>query len=255
MKRFLFRLTLVLILPFAPVSAEEENGEAAADLAPWQQAFLNLPQEDRERYALLVRDARELFQQKRIFETIEKLRDAETIFDKSPDVQNLLGACQVEFRAFDKARAHFERAAELAPGNPSVMFNIAELAFVSREWQRAEELLSEVLEQLEGEEGQIQMNRLIEFKLLLTKLKLGKEEQAREMAGKYDLFDDTPYPYYALAAIHFHEDERRAAQAELARAERIFRNPAILAPWQDTMMEFGYVRSFFGGPQEASTGD
>jgi hypothetical protein len=33
----------------------------------------------------------------------------------------------------------------------------------------------------------------------------------------------------------------------MARGGRIFQNPAILSPWQDTLMEFGYIKGFFGG--------
>ena len=30
-------------------------------------------------------------------------------------------------------------------------------------------------------------------------------------------------------------------------ANRIFQDPNILAPWQDTLVEYGYIKSFYGG--------
>jgi hypothetical protein len=30
-------------------------------------------------------------------------------------------------------------------------------------------------------------------------------------------------------------------------AGRVFANPAVIAPWQDTLIEFGYIESFYGG--------
>lgn len=248
----LLPLLFLLSLPLAHAQDEatQEPAESAESvpLAPWQQDFLNLPEAKRVDFARHLNEARELFQQKRIFETMDKLHEARAIFADSPDVENLLGACQVEFRNFDDATAHFERSLELAPGNASVLFNIGEVAFVTKQWEKSEKILGEVLALMpEGNSAQLQMVRLVEFKLLLTKLKLGKMDEAREMAAKYDYFDDSPFHYYAKAAIAYLEDDTLTAESEIARAGRIFRNPAILAPWQDTLMEFGYIKSFFGG--------
>jgi len=246
------RLILLLSIVLCPLGLSAQEEEAPKeDLAPWMQKFSNLPNEKRKEFAQHLQKAREFFAQKRIFETIDELNKADAVFPDSPDIANMKGACQVEFRSFDKAMEHFNKAKSLAPDNANVEFNIAEVYFVTKQWAEAASALERVLGILEaGEEDNLMMARLIEFKIMLCKIKLGKVEEAREMAAKYDFLDDSPYPYYAEAAIAFHDEELIKAEAELARARRIFRNPAVLSPWQDTLMEFGYIKSFFGGDLE-----
>lgn len=242
------RAILICLLPLAVLRAQEA-AEPAQDLLPFQEEFLNLPQEKREDFQKKLGEAQRLFGQKRVFEALDKITEAEAIFTDSPDLMNLKGACQVEFRNFDKAMECFKKADELAPGQITILFNIAELNFVTKEWAEAEKNLTAILaktgEDLSG--GSLQMARLIEFKLLLAKIKLGKMEEAAEMATQYSYLDDSPYPYYAEAAIEFAKGNDIKAEAAMARGTRVFQDPAILSPWQDTMIEFGYIKGFFGG--------
>lgn len=247
------RLVAACLVSFYPLAAQE-TPEAApkAESNVHQQAFLNLPQKEREDFSNIFTEAQRLFSQKRIFEALDKLADAEKIFADHPDLHNLRGACQVEFRAFDKAMEHFRKADELQPGSPNIIFNIGEIQFVTKDWKACEETFTRVLDMVKDDPKQLPLARLVEFKILLSRLKLGKEAEATEMAGKYDFLDDSPYPYYAEAALHYHAGREIEAEAAIARATRIFQNPAILSPWQDTMIEFGYIKSFFGSLEEES---
>ncbi|GAA5482660.1 tetratricopeptide repeat protein [Haloferula sargassicola] len=242
-------LLAVLSLLLAPLHAQEPS-TTKEDLA-WVADFKNLPEEKRIEFAKELGKARELFAQKRIFETEEKLHDAQKIFADSPDVENLLGACKVEFRSFDDAMEHFKKADELSPDSPNVLFNIGEVYFVTKKWSEAEQTFRKVLEMIGDDEKQMQLQRLVEFKLMLSLIKLDKIDEAREMAEKYDEFDDSPYPYYAEAALAFNQGDELNAELALRRAQRIFRNPEMLNPWQDTLMEFGYLKSFIGAIPDA----
>jgi tetratricopeptide (TPR) repeat protein len=247
------RALLVCLLPLTALRAQEAAQPKQQELRPFQQEFLNLPQEKREEFAKKLTEAQRLFGQKRVFETLEKAGEASAIFPNSPDLLNLEGACQVEFRNFDKALALFKKADELAPGQASIVFNIGELNFVTKNWEAAEASLLKVLE-MTGKSpvgSDLQLARLVEFKLLLSQLKLGKSDEATKLAGKYDYLDDSPFPYYAEAALHFAGNREIEAEAAMQRAGRIFQDPAILAPWQDTMIEFGYIKGFFGGEDAA----
>ncbi|MEM9238037.1 MAG: tetratricopeptide repeat protein [Verrucomicrobiota bacterium] len=252
MKRLLsIVFSLALGAGILPAQDNADTGVSPdKELSQWEKDFLNLPEDRRNDFKKHVVKSRELFNQKRVFECIEELGKAKAIFPDSPDVENMLGACQVEFRAFDNAMTHFNRAIELEPKSASVLFNIAEILFVTKEWEDAEKAFEELIVAIDAEdkEGrQLMMRRLVEFKLLLTKIKLGKMDEAEKMAERYDHLDDSPYPYYAEAAIAYENEENLQAEMAMARAERIFRNPASIAPWKDTMMEFGYIKSFFGG--------
>lgn len=245
---------LISLLPLALLRAQESN-KPGRELRPDEQVFLNLPQEKRDDFVKKLGDAQRLFTGKRIFEALQMITEARAIYPDSPDLLNLQGACEVEFRDFDKALNSFKEADAVDPGNPDIVFNVAEVLFVKKDWDAAESAFSKALALIgkDPEGSRFQLSRLIEFKLLLCKIKLGKQAEAASMAEKYDYLDDSPYPYYAEAAIHFSEGRDLDAETTMARGGRIFQNPAILAPWQDTMIEYGYIKGFFGGDSDASS--
>lgn len=223
-----------------------QEAAPAPKLAPHQERFSNLPEAKRNEFIKLFNEAQKLFSEKRVFDTIAKLDDAEKIFSDSPEIANIRGACQVEFRNFDKARGYFEAARKAAPDDPSILFNIAEVDFVTKKYADAETKLVRILEISEKNKAQLQLSRLVEFKLMLCRIKLGKTEEAQKMAKKYDFLDDSPFPYYAEAALAFEAGKEVEGEAAIARAARIFADINILSPWQDTMIEIGYVKGFFG---------
>lgn len=245
--RFLLTSSLLtaLVLTIAPPLSAQEDEPARPDVPAWQMNFENLPPEDRQRYAELMMRASTLFNQKRIFEALNAANDAAAIFDSDPACMNLKGACYVEFRDFPTARDLFLKALALTPDNTSVLFNLAEMDFVTGQWEECHRRMGELLEVINPKA--IDMRRLVEFKLLLAKLKTNRVDEARELAGKYDFLDDTPFHYYASAALEYHDGDRTKAERWLGSARRVFRTPETLAPWQDTLIEFGYIKSFYGG--------
>ncbi len=231
-------------LAVATPSHAEEGEAQVQERSPAQEAFLNLPEEERMKFAELVNEAMRLFQQKRIFETLEQIHEAKRIFDGSPELMNLEASCYVEIRNFDRALEIYLKAEELSPGNPSIKFNIAEVYFVTKQWQEAHDRFTELLAEIPAEN--MALTRLVEFKIMLCKLRLGKEDEAYILANKYDFLDDSPFYYYAQAAMAFEADDALKAEEWLGICARIFRNPEILAPWQDTLVEFGHIKGFFG---------
>lgn len=244
-----------MLLSVVPAVAQQETPAApeqpaqqpaVKDLSPQQQRFLNLPEEKRIEYAKHYNEAARFFNQKRVFEAVDEIEKARAIFDESAATYNLLGSCYVELRNFDKAMEYFKKAQALDPANQSVRFNIAEVAFVSRQYQLAHDSLSALFKEIDPK--QIALSRLVEFKVLLCKLKIGQRDEAMLMAEKYDYLDDSPFYYCAHAAICFSEGNEVKAAEYLGMAARIFRDPAILSPWEDTLVEFGYIKSFYGDP-------
>lgn len=241
MKPFVF----LLLLSACPLFAQAPQNDATVEeLLPSQRAFLNLPEEQRKEFAKHFGEAARYFQQKRIFETLESLHEAEKIFDQSAELLNLRGSCYVEMRAFDKATEAFDAALKINPKNTSIRFNVAEVLFVTRQWQKSLDTFTEILGEIP--ENNTSLSRLVEFKMLLCKKKLGMGDEVVIMAEKYDYQDDSPYYYYAKAALAYEDEDLLQAEEWLARANRIFRDPNIIAPWQDTLVEFGYIKSFYG---------
>ena len=237
---------LFLLLLASPLlhAQDKPANPAVEDLLPSQKAFLNLPEEKREEFVKHFSEASRYFQQKRIFETLDSLDEAEKIFTDSSEVLNLRGSCYVEMRAFDKAMVAFDKALEINPNNTSIKFNVAEVLFVTKQWQEAHDTFEEIFKSIP--EGNMSLARLVEFKMLLCKKKLGMDAEVIALAEKYDYQDDSPYYYYAQAALAYEDGDLLKAEEWLARANRIFRDPNIIAPWQDTLVEFGYIKSFYG---------
>jgi hypothetical protein len=97
---------------------------------------------------------------------------------------------------------------------------------------------------------------LIEFKILLCKIKTDDISGAEDIVAKTDFLDDSPLFYFGKAALEYAKDNGVGAETWLARAGRIFRTDdgGLLAPWQDTLIEFGYIKSFYGGDLEVESG-
>lgn len=241
---------LLVLLISSPLFAQdgattiEAPAAASPDLSPNQKAFLNLPEKSREDFVKHLGEATRLFQQKRVFETLEELEKATKIFADSPEIHNLRGSCFVEMRAFDKALVEYQKAAAFTKDNPSIDFNIAEVYFCTKEWKKALEIFEKIIKNLPPEN--LALGRLVEFKILLCQKKLGMNAEAKALGDKYDFQDDSPFYYYAQAALEYDANNLVKAEEWLAMAGRVFQDPNVLAPWQDTLVEYGYIKSFYG---------
>ena len=51
-------------------------------------------------------------------------------------------------RSFDKALAEFDKAAALSKDNPSIEFNIGEVYFVTKQWQKSLDIFEKVMKLL-----------------------------------------------------------------------------------------------------------
>ena len=215
--------------------------------------FMALPEETRIEYNNNIRAAQQLYQQKRIFDAIQAIDALDKVYKGHPACLSLRAGCYVELRAFKKAYAIFEKLHALSPKSPNISFNLAELEFVMKNWEAAHQRFSDLLTILPASNKSL--THLSEFKLLLCKLKTNRVDEARAMANKYGEWDDTPYYYYANAAVLFHDGKDEEAKKVLRNALFIWRDKAQLSAWQDTMIEVGYVRSLYGDDQSSQVNE
>ena len=240
---------LAMLLPASAQTkappADSKNGPPVEDLQPNQKAFLNLPEERRKEWLKHLTEANRIFQQKRIIETSEELDKAAAIFKDSAELHNLRGSCYVEMRAFEKALVEFRQALEFAKDNANIEFNIGEVYFVTKQWPKCVDMFGKVLKDIPPDKS-LDLRRLVEFKIRLAQLKLGKLDEAKVIAAKYDDLDDSPFYYYAQASMAFEKNDQIKAEEWLQMAARIFRDPNATAPWRDTITEYGYIKSVYG---------
>lgn len=255
--------------PSAP-AIESTADEKKSNVNPrYQQAidaFSNLPEEKRVAFIKKRNEAGVLFQNKRIFEALEATRELIEIFPDDPQVINLRGACYVELRDFPKATEQFELSKSITGPSFNVMFNLGEVAFVAEKWTEALDQFKATLEL--APEKVTQMRRLVEFKIMLCELALGKDAslseeerkkystEAHRMAKLYDHTDDSPYYYYANAAINYSEDNKDEGLKWLNKGRRVYSaNAQQIASWEDTLTEYGYIKSYYGNDNAHKEGE
>jgi hypothetical protein len=246
----LILLCLAAVAPAQVAPPGEEKSNKAPELTETQKEFTNLPEQQRKDFFKHLKEAERLFNQKRIFECISEVRESSKIFNKSSEVYNLLGSCYVEFRDFDKARELFNKADQISPNQATILFNIAEMEFVTHNWKSCLEKMNRTLKLLPKQD--VITRRLVEFKIMLCHIALGDQEEANKMAERYDpLEDDSPYYYYAQASLCYRDKDVVKAEEWYQMANRVFQNSGMLSAWQDTLIEFGYIASFYGGNADA----
>ena len=243
MKKPHFRALVALALAtFTPLMAREAPAE---DSPAWRNKLLNLAPTEKKKFDGHFMKALGFYGQKGIFESLNEIAEAEKIYKEHPDTLTLKGLCYLEFRAFKIARENFVAALALSPKSADIITNIAELDFVTKNWASCEKNLNEAL--LLTNEKEMQVTRLIEFKLLLAKIKLNKTEEVETLSKKYGSDDDSPFHYYAQATMAYEREDREKAEEWLGISRRVFRMPALLALWQDTLVSYGHIPSFYGG--------
>ena len=232
------------------VAPSDEKSKKLSELSASQKEFTNLPEQQRRDFFKHLKEAERLFNQKRIFECMSEVRESSKIFNKSSEVFNLLGSCYVEFRDFEKARELFTQADQITPNQATIIFNIGEMEFVTHNWKSCLEKMSQTIKLLPKQD--VITRRLVEFKIMLCHIALGDQQEANSMAERYDpLEDDSPYYYYAQAALCYRDKEIVKAEEWYQIANRVYQNSGMLSAWQDTLIEFGYIASFYGGNSDA----
>jgi len=243
----LLLLTLTVQFLYSPACIAQEE-KKPDPLVNFMQQFSNLPKKTRQEYHRKLIRVQNLFNQKRIFDTLEAIDELDKIFPNHPAALNIKGACYVELRAFEKADAVFKEVLRISPDNTNVQFNLAEVDFVTKNWESAYKRFKELIPRLpKKNKGMI---RLCQFKLLLCQLKTNRVKEAVALKDKFDIWDDSPFYYYSRAAILYNQDKKKEAEKMLRNARYVWKNDAALAPWQDTLIEYGYIRSFYGGDIE-----
>lgn len=254
----------------AEVEVAPEVKKKVAKAAILNNRFSNLPEQERRKYLTIRADAHRFFSNKRTFETLMALHEMRAIFEGDPVAYNLLGAIYVEFRDFPKARQTFIKAVDMAGEDPKVLFNLAELEFCDNQWASSIEHFQTLLKKIESQ-SDTDFARLVEFKIMLCKLALSKSDdksvtddqkkeylaEAKQLAHKYTYLLDSPYYYYANAALDFYEEDRSTASSWIITAKKVFsNNPGLVTSWDDTMVEFGYIEAHYGKHySESADGD
>ena len=243
-----------------PLTPEQKAAEAKKEIilqkkAQLNEKFSNLPKEQRIKYLKLRSKAGRLFSNKRTFEALLTIYQMQEIFPEDPAALNLLGAIHVDFRNFGFATKLFQKAIDMAGEDPKILFNIAELEFCSNHWEECIKKMKYVQKMLGDNESPLA--KIVLFKILLCHLGIAEDNRnnskiaashlkiAKDLAKKYDHMTDSPYFYYAKAALDYYNQDNKVAAKWLEKARKIFGSRGV-SSWNDTMIEFGYLKAHYG---------
>lgn len=231
----------------APVPAPRED-----DLVPVREEKLTLTGLEglpKEKLASIERNISEVascLQGPRMQEALALLFDTAELIGKDYFlVENMRGAVYTKMRDFAHAREHFQKAIDLTTNLPEEgfhpRFNLAEVEFVEGNYEKAIERFSKLLE-LDIEAAK-STRRLMEFKIMLSRLKLGQRAEAEEAAAKFDPLDnDSPAYYFAQAALCYDKDDREEGDGWLLSARRIYPQP-LNDVYKDSLVEAGWIQT------------
>lgn len=154
----------------------------------------------------------------------ETLKQLDAIEARQPNlalVKNLRGVTLMRLGEYRLAEKALQKARELDPHFWEARFNLAEAAFLQKNWavarDRFEALLKEGEEQTKGATGD-----LIKFKIALTYLLQKKERQAAEIADQLKDSSISPAYYCTETALAFHHGDETGARVNLRAAEKGF---------------------------------
>ncbi len=178
-------------------------------------------------------------------EALEKLGEVELVTGPNHYIENLRGAVYTRMRNFDKARAHFTNALELAKGLDTEAFhpkfNLAELDFVTKKWEAARDAFQKLLKD-PGKPG-TGSDTLINFKIMICDVQQKKEADADLVFKSFDQYDaDSPAYYFAQAVKLFAKEDKEGASEWLESAKRIYPKE-INEVYNDSLVEMGWLET------------
>src|ERR1044072_4302063 len=172
----------------------------------------------------------------------QALKELDAIDARQPDLaesQNLRGVILMRQAQYDEAEAALQKALATDPKFWNARFNLAEIAFLRKDWTEARKRFEGLLQgnaELQGEASQ-----LIQYKVLLTYVLEGKENMVDSILAKFELSPDTPAVQYSNAAIAFQHKNEKEAKDLLAAAEKKF-SAQLNKLFAESLYEVGWMQ-------------
>ena len=182
----------------------------------------------------------------------EALTALDAIDARQPDLAeslNLRGVVYMRQGKYDRAEATLRRALSIEPKFWNAGFNLAEIAFLKKDWAEARNRF-EVLIARENEGMQSEMSQLIQYKILLTFVLQGKENMVDWILNQFELAKGSPALYYSNAAIALQNGNQKEATEWLSAAKKHFAAP-LNELFAESFYEIGWMQRPAGKPRAA----
>jgi Tfp pilus assembly protein PilF len=167
-------------------------------------------------------------------QALDKLAEAESIKPNNAVVHNARGSVYTSMKDYGKARESFAKAEALKPGAFESRFNLTELDYVQGNYEAAAASFTALL--AAQAKLPLPIRSLVQFKVLVCKLKLGKVAEAEELVKSFDFKEGTPPSFFTKALHALQKGDQAAANEWLAKAQKTFK-PGEIVPYLDALVE------------------
>jgi Tfp pilus assembly protein PilF len=190
----------------------------------------------------IIQEVQKLMASQHPAEALQKLDEAAAIAPNNPLIHNIRGSIYTSppLRDFAKALESFQAAEKLAPEAFEPKFNMTELLYVQGKYAEAEATFEKLMTKFPKLREDVR--HLIQFKIVVCRLKQNKLDEATKGMGAFSFMDDTPAYYFSKAAFGFQKDDKAAAAEWVSKAQRIFKEKEN-AVYLDTLMEAHWLPS------------
>lgn len=214
-------------------------------IEPWVRELSAIDSRLRAKYISYIMLAKSNFQQEQWVECLSCLNAAEAIFKGNPNVINLKGACHTELACYDDAARELAEALRLMPGDPATMMNLTTLDMKQGNWKACDERLRAMLANLPQGTGP-ELVDILRFRRYVALLKLGKGDEAQQLAALADPLADSPYYYCTLSAKAYAAGDADTGNQNMATATRIYNNTPVLRSYRKALIDSGLIHPLGG---------
>ena len=198
---------LFLWFAVAPVAAQENSAPPTTDPLLLQR-----------RVATVLRQATKYFEAGDYQAALDRLGALKGEFAQDINALNIRGAILTKLERYEEASEVFATILRADPNYFPAAFNLGEVQFLSGDREGALESF-ERIRRLEPR------NELVRFKVFLSLLALGREDEARKIAAGLMPAGNTPAWYYAQAMLTRKAGDEKTAQKHLQAARSIYLDP------------------------------
>ncbi len=167
------------------------------------------------RLALALRQASQLYEAGDYRGAMNRLDQLQGSAAQDLSVLNLRGAILTKLGDHNQAAQIFREILAADPSYFPAAFNLGEVQFVQGDYEGALASFNEM-------RRRDPRNELLRFKVFITHLLLGHDDEARAIAADFIPAGSTPAWYYAQAVIAAKSGDKRAAQKNLTAAREIY---------------------------------
>ncbi len=186
-------------------------------------------------YLNALREAVRAFNARDFTATVKAIDAAEALSPPNALTLNTRGAALIEQNKFADGADYCRKALAIDPKFYPARFNLCEVPLVQKRYPEARGMFQQLLEESPKDE-------LVQFRILLTWLLEGKDEEARRALESIPFPGNTPAYYYGNAAWEFTHGNPEEANKWVMRGNWVFK-PDVTANFSQPFLEIGWLKA------------